>query len=89
MKIKTLKAIKHDFLQSPFKDSQINKVLYKDLQLFIECTAAGNYKPMFNTDLYINKGGCYCELIRYFYNWKTNNKTGFEKLLNELSIKVA
>ena len=36
MKIKTLTAIKHDFLQSPFRDSDINNVLFKDLQLWFQ-----------------------------------------------------
>lgn len=81
MKRKTLNALKADFLQSPFKDSTIEKVKLKDLSLMIACYAAADFKPMFKTDLYINKGGCYCELLGYFYNLKTENHT-FWKTLN-------
>ena len=84
MKRKTLNALKADFLQSPFKDSTIEKVKLKDLSLMVACEAAADFKPMFNTDLYINKGGCYCELLSYFYNLKTENHTFWKTLKTDL-----
>ena len=77
---KKLYELKSDFLKSSFKHEAIKKVLLKDLSLMIQCEKAGEFSPMFSTDLYNNKGGCYCELLRYFYCMKTEKPDQFKRL---------
>lgn len=84
MKVKVLKMIKKDFSESEFKHEGIEKVLLKDISLLIQCENSSNFEPMFTTDLYINKSGCYCCLLEYFYDWKKTNEYGFKILADSL-----
>lgn len=47
--------------------SKGRKIYKKEIKMFIECFDKQDYKPMFTTDLYINRGGAYCEMLEVFY----------------------
>ena len=43
--------------------SEGRKVYKKEIKQYIDCYKAQDYTPMFDTDLYINRGTSYCRMI--------------------------
>ena len=43
------------------------KIYKKEIKQYLECYNKQDYSPMWNTDLYINRGGVYCEMIEKIY----------------------
>ena len=43
------------------------KIYKKEIKQYLECYKTQNYTPMWSTDLYINRGGTYCEMIEKIY----------------------
>lgn len=43
--------------------SRGRKIYKKEIKMFLECLDKQDYKPMFSTDLYVNRGGAYCEML--------------------------
>ena len=43
------------------------KIYKKEIKQYLECYNKQDYSPMWSTDLYINRGGVYCEMIEKIY----------------------
>lgn len=39
------------------------KIYKKEIKQYLECYDKQDYSPMWSTDLYINRGGAYCEMM--------------------------
>lgn len=46
------------------------KIYKKEIKQYLECYNKQDYSPMWSTDLYINRGGVYCEMIERIYYMK-------------------
>ena len=55
------KEIKRDCVERYTKKAK--NVTLKDIKKILECRVAGDYTPMYEMDLYKNKGGVYCALL--------------------------
>ena len=43
------------------------KIYKKEIKQYLEGYDKQDYSPMWSTDLYINRGGVYCEMIEKIY----------------------
>lgn len=44
------------------------KIYKKEIKQYLECYNKQDYSPMWSTDLYVNRGGTYCEMIERIYS---------------------
>ena len=44
------------------------KIYKKEIKQYLECYNKQDYSPMWSTDLYINRGGVYGEMIERIYS---------------------
>ena len=58
-----------DIVNNVYSDmrSKGRKIYKKEIKQYLECYKAQDYTPMWSTDLYINRGGTYCEMIEKVY----------------------
>ena len=56
---------KNDIVNSVYNElrSKGRKIYKKEIKQYLECCDKQDYSPMWSTDLYINRGGAYCEMI--------------------------
>ena len=45
----------------------LERIYKKEIKQYLECYNKQDYSPMWSTDLYINRGGVYCEMIEKIY----------------------
>lgn len=50
--------------------SKGRKIYKKEIKQYLECYNKQDYSPIWSTDLYINRGGTYCEMISEIYYMK-------------------
>ena len=46
------------------------KIYKKEIKQYLECYDKQDYTSMWSTDLYINRGGAYCEMIERIYSMR-------------------
>ena len=56
---------KNDIVNSVYNElrSKGRKIYKKEIRQYLECYKNQDYSPMWETDLYINRGGTYCEMM--------------------------
>lgn len=59
----------NDLINNVYNDlkSEGRRVYKNEIKQYINCYEAQDYTPMFNTDLYINRGASYCRMIEKVY----------------------
>ena len=62
----------NDIVNSVYNDlrSKGRKIYKKEIKQYLECYDKQDYSPMWSTDLYINRGGAYCEMIERIYSMR-------------------
>ena len=62
----------NDIVNSVYNDlrSKGRKIYKKEIKKYLECYDKQDYSAMLNTDLYINRGGAYCEMIERIYSMR-------------------
>ena len=63
---------KNDIVNSVYNElrSKGRKIYKKEIKQYLECYDKQDYSPMWSTDLYINRGGAYCEMIERIYSMR-------------------
>ena len=61
-----VRKIKKSFMEYYNKNSRA--VSLKDIRLIVECRKNGNWEPVYNTDLYVKRGGDFCRLQEIIYS---------------------
>ena len=63
---------KNDIVNSVYNNlrSKGRKIYKKEIKQYLECYDKQDYSPMWSTDLYINRGGAYCEMIERIYSMR-------------------
>ena len=62
----------NDIVNSVYNElrSKGRKIYKKEIKQYLECYDKQDYSAMWNTDLYINRGGAYCEMIERIYSMR-------------------
>ena len=63
---------KNDIVNSVYNElrSKGRKIYKKEIKQYLECYDKQDYTSMWSTDLYINRGGAYCEMIERIYSMR-------------------
>ena len=63
---------KNDIVNRVYNElrSKGRKIYKKEIKQYLECYDKQDYSPMWSTDLYINRGGAYCEMIERIYSMR-------------------